>query len=92
MPRHESVADEFIADLRKGAESEAERIKAAKGAPNWAQAQQRMGGGTRPYEMALNRVEEGWTREDIERELRNTRFLSERVTSVIEPKTREGEN
>lgn len=66
MPRHESVTDEFIADLQAGFLAEAERVKAA---PTWDETQKRMVAGTYPYTVALNRVKEGWTQDQIKQEL-----------------------
>jgi hypothetical protein len=66
MPRHESVTDEFIAELKSGFEREAGRVKAA---PNWPETQKRIVTGTNAYQVALGRVDEGWTREEIEDEL-----------------------
>ncbi|HKE26140.1 MAG TPA: hypothetical protein VKB88_27475 [Bryobacteraceae bacterium] len=75
MPRHESVTDEFVADLNRGFLAEAEQVQAA---PDWDETQRRMIGGTYPYLAAKKRVDEGWPMEEIKREIR--RFLNQRVT------------
>jgi hypothetical protein len=66
MPRHESVTDDYVAELRAGFLAEAERVKAA---PDWDETRKRMVTGTYPYLVATSRVDEGWTREEIAREL-----------------------
>jgi hypothetical protein len=65
MP-HESVTDDYVAELESGFLAEAERVKAA---PDWAETQKRIVTGTHAYLVALGRVKEGWSREDIDREL-----------------------
>uniref|UniRef100_A0A372IQ90 Uncharacterized protein n=2 Tax=Paracidobacterium acidisoli TaxID=2303751 RepID=A0A372IQ90_9BACT len=66
MPQHPSVTDEYIAQLDADFEAEAERVKAA---PDWPETQKRMVTGTYAYRTALDRVEQGWARDEIEREL-----------------------
>ena len=66
MPRHESVTDEYIAELKTGLQTEEERVKTA---PNWQETQKAIVTGTNAYRIALERVEEGWSREEIETEL-----------------------
>ncbi len=66
MPRHPSITDEYIEELKTGLKSEAERVKAA---PDWQETQKRTITGTYAYQTALDRVEQGWTREEIEQEL-----------------------
>jgi hypothetical protein len=66
MPQHESVTDDYITELKSGFLAEAERVKAA---PDWTETQKRMVTGTYPYLVSLSRVKEGWSREDIDREL-----------------------
>jgi hypothetical protein len=66
MGRDKSITEDFIADLNAGFQKEAERVRAA---PTWPETQKRIVTGTQPYLSALARAEEGWTREDIEREL-----------------------
>jgi hypothetical protein len=67
MPRHKSVTDEYIEELKTGFNAAAERVKTA---PNWPETQKRMITGTYAYQAALGRAEQGWTREQIEEELR----------------------
>jgi hypothetical protein len=67
MPRHESVTDDYVAELESGFLAEAERVKAA---PDWGETQKRIVTGTYAYRVALDRVKEGWNREDIDRELK----------------------
>lgn len=66
MPRHESVTDEYIEELKDGLKAEAERVRMA---PDWQKTQKRMVTGTYAYQTALDRAEQGWTREEIQREL-----------------------
>jgi hypothetical protein len=66
MPRHESVTDEYVDELRAGFLAQAERVKAA---PDWPETQKRMNTGTYPYLLAQGRVDQGWTRDEITREL-----------------------
>ncbi len=66
MGHDKSITDEFIAELNEGFQKEAERVKAA---PTWPETQKRIVTGTHAYLTALARMEEGWSREDIEREL-----------------------
>lgn len=66
MPRHESVTDDYIAELKAGFESRADRVRTA---PDWPETQKRMITGTYPYKIALERVNDGWTRQDIQNEL-----------------------
>jgi hypothetical protein len=67
MPRHESITDEYLAQLNAGFLEAAKRVKTASG---WPETQKRIVFGTYGHLTALNRVEEGWTREAIEDELR----------------------
>jgi hypothetical protein len=66
MPRHESVSDEYVAELRAGFLAEAEWVRSAS---DWPETQRRMVMGTYPYLVALGRVDERWSREQISREL-----------------------
>jgi hypothetical protein len=66
MPRHESVTDEYVDELRVGFLAQVERVKAA---PDWPETQKRMNTGTYPYLVAQGRVDQGWTRDEIAREL-----------------------
>jgi hypothetical protein len=66
MPRHESVTDEYIEELNAGLKAEIERVQAAS---DFAETQKRMITGTNAYRTALDRVEEGWSREEIAQEL-----------------------
>ena len=66
MPHHESVTDEFIAELDAGFDQAAELVRRA---PNWPETQKLMLTGTYPYKVALDRVQQGWSREEIETEL-----------------------
>ena len=66
MPKHESVTDNYVAELEAGFLAEAKHVKAAA---DWAETQKRTVTGTYPYLVALGRVKEGWSREDIDREL-----------------------
>ena len=66
MPRDESVTDDYLADLRTRFLAEAERVKAT---PDWDETRKRMVTWTYPYLVAIGRVDEGWTQEEIAREL-----------------------
>ena len=80
MPRHESISDEYVAELRGGFLSEAEWVKEA---PDWPETQGRMFTGTYPYLVAISRVEEGWPREQIDRELQIMRAFRNAPMKVI---------
>lgn len=67
MARHESITDSYVAELEAGFLTQAAHVKAA---PDWAETQRRIVTGTYPYLVALGRVKEGWTQEEIDRELR----------------------
>lgn len=79
MP-HESVTEEFIAELRAGFSREAERVKAA---PDWPETQKRTIAGTHPYLTALARVDEGWTRAEIGQELSMRMMLGGITTKIL---------
>jgi hypothetical protein len=66
MPRHESVTDEYVAELKAKFYDEAERVKTA---PDWPETQKRIVTGTHPYLVAMGRVDQGWSREEIATEL-----------------------
>jgi hypothetical protein len=66
MPRHESVTERFVGELRAGFLAEAERVKDA---PDWPETQKRMASGTYAYLVATSRLDEGWTQYDIAQEL-----------------------
>lgn len=66
MPRHESITEVYVAQLNADFHAAAERVKSA---PNWPETQKRIVFGTQALLVALNRVEEGWTREEIQTEL-----------------------
>jgi hypothetical protein len=66
MPRHESVTEEYVAELRAGFLAEAERVEVA---PDWYETQKRTAAGTYPYLVAQSRINEGWIRDEIAREL-----------------------
>jgi hypothetical protein len=85
MPRHESVTDEYVAELQAGFLAEAELVKAA---PDWSATQRRTVGGTHPYLVAAARVNEGWTRDDIANELTTRLTLGKMTTRVIGSETR----
>ena len=72
MTRHESVSDEYVAQLRAGFLTEAELVKSAQ---DWNETQRRMVDGTHPYLVAIGRANEGWKRDDIARELDASRLL-----------------
>ena len=80
MPRHESVTDDYVAELHAGFSAESERVKTAT---DWAETQKRMVTGTYPYRLALERVEEGWNREEIDRELGIRTFFRELPNPVM---------
>jgi hypothetical protein len=65
-PRHESVTDEYVDKLRAGFLAHAERVKAAA---DWPETQKRMNTGTYPFILAQSRVDQGWTQDEITREL-----------------------
>lgn len=66
MPRHESVTDEYIAEVCVGLLEEIERVRSAF---DWKETQKRMVTGTYALQISLNRVEQGWSRDEISREL-----------------------
>jgi len=86
MPRHESVTDQYVAELQAGFLAEAERVKAAH---DWPETQRRMIGGTYPYLAATRRVNEGWARDEIANELAIRLNLGKMTTRVIGSETRE---
>jgi ribosome-binding protein aMBF1 (putative translation factor) len=79
MPRDESVSDEYVAELQAKFLVEAERVKAAR---DWAETQKQMVAGTYPYLIAQSRVNEGWTQEEIARELA-VRIVTGRLVGPI---------
>jgi hypothetical protein len=79
MPRHESVTDEYVAGWQAKFFAEADRVKAA---PNWPETQKLMVTFTYPYSVAINRVDGGWTQEEIARELA-VRITTARLTGTI---------
>jgi ribosome-binding protein aMBF1 (putative translation factor) len=66
MPRHESVTNEYVAELKAKYNDEVERVKIAS---DWPETQKRTVTGTHPYLVALDRVDQGWSREEIATEL-----------------------
>jgi hypothetical protein len=66
MPRHESVTDEYVADLNAKLQEAFDRVSKA---PNWPETQKRMVTGSYAYLVAIDRVDYGWSREEIESEL-----------------------
>ena len=66
MPHHESVTDEYLAELKAGLQAETERVRAGL---DWQETQKLTITGTYAYQTALDRVEQGWSREEISREL-----------------------
>jgi hypothetical protein len=66
MPRHDTVTDEFVADLQAGFLEEAERVQNAS---TWPETQKRIVTGTYAFLTAMGRVEQGWTKEEITQEL-----------------------
>ena len=79
MVRHESVTDDYVAELEAGFLEQAGRVKTAL---DWDQTQRQIVTGTYPYLVALGRVKEGWTHEEIERELRIRTFFGELPNSM----------
>jgi hypothetical protein len=67
MERHESVSEEYIAELEAAFLAKAHWVKSA---PDWDETQRRMQSGTYPFVVALKRAEEGWDRSRIESELK----------------------
>jgi hypothetical protein len=72
MPRHESVTDEYVAELQAGFLAEAERVKAA---PDWPETRKRMVTGTYAYLVAIRCADEGWTRERIALDLETRKLF-----------------
>jgi len=66
MARHESVTDEYVAELQARFLVQAERVKAAT---DWPETQKLMATYTYPLLVAQSRVEQGWTRNQIAEEL-----------------------
>jgi hypothetical protein len=64
---HESVTAEYIAELNAGFQAEAKRVEET--GLDWPEVQKRMVTGTYAYKTALERVEQGWTRDEIQTEL-----------------------
>jgi hypothetical protein len=62
MPRHESVTDEYVADLKAKLQEAFHRVKTA---PNWPGTQKQMVAGSHAYLTALNSVEAGWSHDQI---------------------------
>jgi hypothetical protein len=71
---HESVTDEYLAELQAGFPAEAQR---AKSEPDWTETEKRMVTGNYSYLVAITRVEEGWTRDEIARELEARRVFGQ---------------
>jgi len=91
MPRHESVIDEYIEELKASLKAEAERVRTA---PDWPETQKRMVTGLNAYQTALDRAEQGWSRAEIENEL-GVRTLFEKRPNpirVIGNRTEEEDN
>jgi len=91
MPRHESVTDEYIEELKASLKAEAERVRTA---PDWPETQKRMVTGLNAYQTALDRAEQGWSRAEIENEL-GVRTLFEKRPNpirVIGNRTEEEDN
>jgi hypothetical protein len=63
MPRHESVTDEYVNRLRAG-------LRAQAVAPN----QGWMNADAYPYLLALHQVDQGWSRDQIARDLVTARL------------------
>jgi hypothetical protein len=78
MPRHESVTDEYVAELRAGLLVRADRVKAA---PDWSETQRLLVTYTDPSIVAQGRVDQGWTREEIAQELA-VRITAARLTGT----------
>jgi hypothetical protein len=66
MTFHETVTQEYATELHNRFLTQAEWAKAA---PDWRETQRRIIGGVRPYVVAIERADAGWTKEEIEREL-----------------------
>ena len=66
MERHETISDEYVADLEAGFRANAEAVRAAD---TWDETQKRMITGTYPHLVAISRVKEGWSRDYIDKEL-----------------------
>jgi hypothetical protein len=71
MP-HESITDEYVAELQARFLAAAELVKDA---PGWPETQRRMNSGTYAYIVAMGRVNEGWSREQITAELVTIRLV-----------------
>jgi hypothetical protein len=59
MPRHETVTDEYVDELEAG-------LRAPAAAPN---RQGLVNTGAYPYLVALRHVDQGWTRDEIAKDL-----------------------
>jgi hypothetical protein len=79
MSRHESVTDEYVAELRARFLIQAERVYAA---PGWPETQRLMVTYTYPLLVAQSRVDQGWTRDQIAEELA-VRITTARLTGTI---------
>jgi hypothetical protein len=79
MP-HESVTDDYIAELEARF---SEAAQEAKDAPDWHQNQKLMGAKTYPLTIAMQRVKEGWTRQEIEDELKVRSVFGDLTDTVI---------
>jgi hypothetical protein len=66
MSRHESVTDEYVAELRARFLALAERVYAASG---WPETQRLMVTYTYPLLVAQTRLDQGWSRDQIAEEL-----------------------
>ena len=62
MPRHKTVTDEYVDELRAG-------LLAQAAAPNWPGNQVWVNTGAYPYLVALRHVDQGWTRDKIAEDL-----------------------
>ena len=62
-PRHSTITDAYVAELRSRFSTAAEHVRAA---PDWPETQRRMATGTHPYVVAFERIARGWSREDVD--------------------------
>jgi hypothetical protein len=80
MSSHDSVTDEYVAELRARLLAQTERVHAA---PNWPETQRLMITYTYPLLVAQSRVDQGWTRDQIAGELA-VRITAARLTGTIQ--------
>ncbi len=80
MIRDRSITDEYASQLEADFLVAAERVRLAS---DWPTTQRLMNGGTYPLITARHRVDQGWSREQIDNEIAIRTGLGSHVARVI---------